>query len=156
MSNCFGSSEEPSQMRTDHSWYYCLHSWYHWLKKVLLWYAKLAYAWTCARLLSLLSHWSVYPSGTTQPLKLSYLTKQALCNPTPIAFSSFSQKYPGYSNLKFTRILDWNYIKAPSSPTALEILFYIYFCTQIGLVRVNIVCLSTLHIVYVSIYILHL
>lgn len=83
VSNCFGSS--------DHPWYYCLHSWYHWFKKMLLSYAKLAYVWTCAHLLSLLSHWSVYPSGTTQPLKLSYLTKQALCDSTPITFSFFTK-----------------------------------------------------------------
>lgn len=82
--------------------------------------------------LSLLSYWSVYPPGTMWPLKLSYPPRQALCLPTPTPFLLFSpQEYPGYSNLKFIRILDWNFIRSPSSPTVLEILFYIFLAYKL-------------------------
>lgn len=56
---------------TIHSRYECPHSCYYWFQKVLLSHTTFACAWMRVCVLSLLSHWSVYPSGTIWPLKLS-------------------------------------------------------------------------------------
>lgn len=88
---------------------------------------------TCVRvhacILALLSPGSVHPSRAKRPLKLPYLTRQPLC--LPHRTSSFFQKYPGYFNLKFTRILGWNFIKSPTSLNAEESLFIYIFAYKL-------------------------
>lgn len=137
------SATESSQMRTDHSRYYCPHSWYYWFNIFIIYQICICVS-VCVCELSLLSHWSVHPSGTIWPLKLSYSTTQASCLPPPFFFFSL-QEYPGYSNLKFVRILDWNFIKSLCSPNALEILFYIFLAYKLVWWELYWVCLSSLH-----------
>ena len=69
---CVKAAEDQAKWRlTIDSQYDCPHSCYYWFQKVLLSPGTFACVWEPVCVLSLLSHSSVYPSGTMWPLKLS-------------------------------------------------------------------------------------